>query len=65
MGIQVKNDLCVGKRASLFVMATGKMDLIFVPETGKNAADIVFIYAKKQERKVRALTGNYRKKGKI
>ena len=38
------------------------MDLIFVPETGKNAADIVFIYAKKQERKVRALTGNYRKK---
>lgn len=27
------------------------MDLIFVPETGKNAADIVFTYAKKQERK--------------
>ena len=41
------------------------MDLIFVPETGKNAADIVFKYAKKQERKVRVLTGNYRKKGKI
>jgi hypothetical protein len=32
-------------------MATGKMDLIFAPETGKNAADIVFTYAKKQGRK--------------
>lgn len=32
-------------------MATGKMDLIFVPETGKNAADIVFTYAKNREGK--------------
>lgn len=38
------------------------MDLIFVPEMGKNAADIVFTYAKKQGRKARVLTGNHRKK---
>lgn len=41
------------------------MDLIFVPETGKNAADIVFTYAKKQERKARVLTENHRKKAKF
>ena len=53
------------KEGISFCDGDGKMDLISVPETGKNAADIVFTYAKKQGRKVRALTGNYRKKGKI
>lgn len=35
MGIQVKNDLCVGKRASLFVMVTGKWILFLCRKQGK------------------------------
>ena len=56
-------ELSVSK--TLFYDGDGKMDLIFVPETGKNAADIVFTYAKKQGRKARVLTGNHRKKAKF